>query len=138
MTTPEQSMEALRRAIADMPHRIAEVTERVNAISTATVTGQDESGSVTVTASGQGQIISVRVEHRALREWDASVVAARVTTAVNAALTRAEVALEEAAADPDTHGGIGMDDSFRAFAQRMEATLDRLERLNHDIDRLLD
>lgn len=136
MTSSERAMADLEAAITAYPHRLAEVTERVTAAGAATVTGEDESGLVTVTASGAGQILSVRVSPRALREHDAATVAAHVARAVNAALARAETSLTDAAGtagdDPDEARGM------RAFEQRMDAAIDRLDELDRTIDRLID
>ena len=136
MTDAERAMAGLERAIADYPRQLAEATDRVAAAGAATVTGQDEGGLVTVTASGAGEIQAVRVSHRALRDLDARALAGRVTAAVNAALARAEAAVTEAAGragdDPDE------DRRFRSFEHRMDDAIDRLDRLDRSLDRLLD
>jgi DNA-binding protein YbaB len=137
VTGPEQAMDDLRRAVADHPRLLAELTERAGAAAAATVTGEDESGLVTVTASGQGQILSVRVNDRALREWEAHQLAARVTTAVNVALSRAEAALHEATAGAVVDNEAATTAHLHAFEQRMDAAIDRLDRLGRDLHRLL-
>ncbi|SNY67507.1 YbaB/EbfC family nucleoid-associated protein [Paractinoplanes atraurantiacus] len=136
MSDAERSLAALEQAIADYPRQLAETTERVDAAASATVTGQDEGGLVTVTASGAGHILAVRVSPRALRDLDARTVAARVAAAANAALARAEQSLAEAAG----HAPADLDEErkMRAFEQRMDATMDRLDRLDRSLDRLLD
>ena len=136
MTGADQPMEALDRAIADYPRRLAEATARVTAAGEATFTGQDEGALVTVTVSGGGEILTVRATHRALRDNTASELAGRVTAAANAALAKAEAALAgaagQASADADE------EQRFRRFEQRMDATLDKLDRLDKALDRLLD
>jgi DNA-binding protein YbaB len=137
MTGFEWAMDDLRRTVDDYPRRLAEATERAGAAAAATVTGEDESGLVTVTASGQGRILSVRVNGRALREDDSHRLAVRVTTAVNEALSRAEAALSGATGpvldnEPETTAHL------HAFEQRMDAAMDRIDRLSRDLDRLLD
>lgn len=136
MTGADRATAGPEQSIAAYPHRLAEATERVTAAAVATVTGADEAGLVTVTASGAGEILDVRVHPRALRELDARALATRVTTAVNAALARAEALLAEAA------GAAGADADEqrrpRAFDQRMDDTMDRLAELDRALDRLID
>ncbi|MBA3916350.1 MAG: YbaB/EbfC family nucleoid-associated protein, partial [Acidobacteriales bacterium] len=124
MTDAERSMAALEQAIADYPRRLADVTDRVAAAEAATFIGPDPGGLVTVTASGAGKILSVRVSQRALRDLDARALAVRLTTAVNAALAQAEASVVEATGDAAADAG--EDQRFRAFEQRMDATMDRL------------
>lgn len=132
MTDPSRSMDDLRRVIDDHPRRLAEMTERAHAAAAATIITRDESGQVTVTASGRGDILSVRVTGHALHGGDPHTLAARITTAVNAALSQAEATLAEATSGalPDT----GTDTAARldAFEQRIDAAIDRLDRLLDD------
>ena len=88
------------------------------------------------TASGAGEILSVRVSPRALRELEAGALAVRLIEAANAALARAEAALAEATGH--TAADLDEDRRLRAFEQRMDDTLDRLDRLDRSLDRLLD
>ncbi|HWS33385.1 MAG TPA: YbaB/EbfC family nucleoid-associated protein [Actinoplanes sp.] len=131
MTNPDQSMDDLRRAIDDYPRRLAETTARAHAAARATVTARDESGQVTVTASGQGDILSVRVTGHALHDGDPHTLATRITTTVNAALSQAEATLAEATTGTlpdDTETTARLD----AFEQRIDAAINRLDRLLDD------
>jgi DNA-binding protein YbaB len=136
MTDPDQVMAALDRALAEYPRRVAELTERLAAVAAATISGADEGGLVTVTASGAGEIRSVRVSLRALRDLDPGTLANRVADATNQALTRAEESLAEvtgAAATPDPE----VADRLAAFERRMDGLLERLDRVDRDVDRQL-
>lgn len=136
MTDLDQAMAALDRALAEYPRKVAELTERIAAAASATVTGDDEGGLVTVTATGGGEIRSVRVSLRALRDMDAGTLARRVADAANSALARADESIAEvtgsAAPDPEVA------DRLAAFERRMDGLLDRLDRTDRDLDRLLD
>jgi len=140
MTSADESMAALDRAIAGYPHRLAEVSERVAAAGSATFTGQDEGGLVTVTVSGAGAVLSVRAGDRALRDLTGRELGERVATAVNLALGQAEAAVA-AAAEQTGAARPGAEDEalrLREFEQRMDATLDQLDRLDRALDRLID
>jgi len=136
VTDPDQALAALDRALAEYPRRVAELTERVAAAAAATVEGADEGGLVTVTATGGGEIRSVRVSLRALRDMDAGTLARRVADAANTALARADESIAEvtgsAAPDPDVA------DRLAAFDRRMDGLLERLDRVDRDLDRQLD
>lgn len=141
MTDPDQAMAALDRALADYPRRVAELTERIAAAAAATVTGEDEGGLVTVTAAGGGEIRSVRVSLRALRDMDAGTLARRVADAANSALARADESIAEvtgSAAPTESSKSAEVADRLAAFERRMDGLLDRLDRTDHDLDRLLD
>ncbi len=132
MTGPEQALGGLERVLADYPRRVAEVQDRVAAAAAAEVSGQDEGGLVRVTANGKGEITSVRVAERALRDLDVSSLAARITRAVNAALAAAEAALTDAA-----HPPAQADDTAYAmtrFDNSMDDLLDRLTRIDRDLE----
>jgi DNA-binding protein YbaB len=136
VTDPDQALTALDRALAEYPRRVAELTDRLSAAAAATVSGTDEGGLVTVTASGAGEIQSVRVSLRALRDLDAGTLANRLADAANEALTRAEEGLAEAtgaAATPDPE----VADRLAAFERRMDGLLERLDRVDRDLYRQL-
>ncbi|MEU8662850.1 YbaB/EbfC family nucleoid-associated protein [Actinoplanes philippinensis] len=135
MTDP---LDALHRALDDYPRQLAEATDRAAAAAATTITTRDESGQVTVTASGNGDIQGVRVTARALHQWDPHQLAAALTTAVNAALARAEATLEEATTTLSTDAEARAEARLRSFEQKMDATLDRLDHLTRNLDRLLD
>ncbi|WP_433795909.1 YbaB/EbfC family nucleoid-associated protein [Actinoplanes sp. CA-252034] len=135
MTDP---MDALHRAITDYPRLLAAASERAATAAAATITARDESGAVTVTASGAGDILAVRVTARSLQDWDAHQLAAAVTTAVNEALSRAEASLAQATTVTTADTERRVEGQLQAFEQKMDATLDRLDQLTRDLDRLLD
>ena len=136
MTRPEHAMSALQHALADYPRRMADLTARAAVASTATVVGEDEGGLVTVTATGAGEILSVRVTVRALRELDPQRLAQRVTTAANVALARAEATLNGAAGVPAVPDDTA--EQLAEFEGRMDESLDRLNDLDRRLDRLID
>lgn len=132
MTGPEESLGALQRTLAELPRQMAEIRERVSAAAAAEVTGADPGGLVTVTASGAGEITSVRVSERARRDLDPAGVAERVVAAVNAALAQAEASLTDAAGS--TSGVDGTAAKLAAFEDRMDDILDRLTRIDRDLE----
>jgi DNA-binding protein YbaB len=136
VSSSERAMADLEQAIAALPDRLADATAHVTAAGAATITGADESGSVTVTALGTGQILSVRVSPRALRELDARALASQVHAAINAVLAKAEAALTEAAGA--TGEGLEEQRRFQEFEQRMDRAMDSLDELERAIDRLAD
>lgn len=132
MTSPDESLGRLERVLADYPQRAADLQARVAAAAASEVAGEDLGGLVRVTATGKGEILSVRVTERALRDMDATSLAARVVEAANEALARAESALTDAA-----HTGREADDTAYAmarFSDRMDDLLDRLSRLDRDLE----
>jgi DNA-binding protein YbaB len=116
----------------DFAEQVAEVRSRVAAAAAAEVSGEDLGGLVRVTATGKGDIVSVRVTERALDDLDARSLAERITEAANAALAKAEATLTEAArTNPEA------DDTAYAmarFTDRMDDLLDRLTRLDRDLE----
>jgi DNA-binding protein YbaB len=136
VTSPDEALGRLERVLADYPRRAAEVRSRVAAAAATEVSGEDLGGLVRVTASGKGEITSVRVSERALRDLDATSLAARITEAANAALAGADAALTDAARPPQE-----TDDTAYAmvrFSERMDDLLDRLARLDRDLEDRLD
>jgi DNA-binding protein YbaB len=137
VTSPDEALGRLERVLNDFPHRLAEARDRVAAAAASEVAGEDLGGLVRVTATGKGEIRSVRVTERALRDLDPAELAGRITEAVNAALARAEATLTDAA-----HEGREADDTaytMARFEERMDDMLDRLSRLDRDLeDRLSD
>jgi DNA-binding protein YbaB len=133
MPVPEQAMAELERAISDYPQHVADLSDRVTEAAGQTVTGEDPGGLVTVTATGSGQIRSVRLTLRALRDLDDRRLADCVVDAANEALARAEALLDEA-----TGGQPGPDDidaRLAAFENRMDDTLYELDRIDRMLDR---
>lgn len=137
MTSPDEALGRLERVLNDFPQRLAEARDRVAAAAAAEVAGEDVGGLVRVTATGKGDITSVRVTERALRDLDSAALADRIAEAVNAALARAEATLADAAYERRE-----ADDTAYAmarFEERMDDMLDRLSRLDRDLeDRLSD
>jgi DNA-binding protein YbaB len=137
VTSPDEALGRLERVLNDFPQRLAEARDRVAAAAAAEVAGEDVGGLVRVTATGKGDITAVRVTERALRDLDSAALADRIAEAVNAALARAEATLADAAYER-RHA----DDTAYAmarFEERMDDMLDRLSRLDRDLeDRLSD
>jgi DNA-binding protein YbaB len=137
VTSPDEALGRLERVLNDFPQRLAEARDRVAAAAAAEVAGEDVGGLVRVTATGKGDITSVRVTERALRDLDSAALADRIAEAVNAALARAEATLADAAYERRE-----ADDTAYAmarFEERMDDMLDRLSRLDRDLeDRLSD
>jgi DNA-binding protein YbaB len=132
VTGPDEALGRLERVLADYPDRLAEVRAQVGAAAAAEVSGADVGGLVRVTATGTGDITSVRVTERAVRDLDATSLAARITEAANAALAAAEAALTDAARTPQQ-----ADDTTYAvarFQDQMDDLLDRLVRLDRDLE----
>jgi DNA-binding protein YbaB len=132
VTGPDDALGRLQRVLDDYPHRAAEVRSRVAAAAATEVSGQDLGGLVRVTVTGHGEIKSVRVTERGLRDLEPASLAARITEAANAALAAAEQALTDAAQAPregdDTAYAMGR------FSDRMDDLLDRLVRLDRDLE----
>lgn len=132
MTSPDEALGRLERVLNDFPQRLAEARTRVAEAAASEVAGEDPGGLVRVTATGKGEITSVRVTERALRDLDQASLAGRITEAVNAALARGEAALADAA-----HERREADDTAYAmarFEERMDDMLDRLSRLDRDLE----
>ena len=132
MTDPDESLGRAQRLAADFPAQVAEVRARVEAAAAAEVSGEDLGGLVKVTANGKGDILAVRVAERALDDLDARSLAERITEAVNVALAKAETAVSDAA-----RTGRPADDtaySMARFSDRMDDLLDRLTRLDRDLE----
>lgn len=132
MTNPDEALGRVQRVVADYPQQVAEARSRVAAAAAAEVAGEDLGGLVRVTATGKGDIIAVRVTGRALRDLDARALAERITEAANAALARAEAMLTDAArtsreADDTAY-------AMARFTDRMDDLLDRLTRLDRDLE----
>jgi DNA-binding protein YbaB len=132
VTNPDEALGRVQRVVADYPQQVAEARSRVAAAAAAEVAGEDLGGLVRVTATGKGDIIAVRVTGRALRDLDARALAERITEAANAALARAEAMLTDAArtsreADDTAY-------AMARFTDRMDDLLDRLTRLDRDLE----
>jgi DNA-binding protein YbaB len=132
VTSPDEALGRLERVHNDFPQRLAEARTRVAEAAASEVAGEDAGGLVRVTATGKGEITSVRVTERALRDLDQASLAGRITEAVNAALARGEATLADAA-----HERREADDTAYAmarFEERMDDMLDRLSRLDRDLE----
>jgi DNA-binding protein YbaB len=132
VTSPDETLGRLERILDDYPRRVAELQSRIAAAAATEASGEDLGGLVRVTVTGQGVITSVRVTERALRDMDATSLAERITEAANAALAKAEAALAEAA-----HTSRESDDTAYAmarFSDRMDDLLDRLSRVDRDLE----
>jgi DNA-binding protein YbaB len=137
VTSPDEALGRLERVLNDFPQRLAEARDRVAAAAAAEVAGEDAGGLVRVTATGKGDITSVRVTERALRDLDSAALADRIAEAVNAALARAEATLADAAYERREADDTGY--AMARFEERMDDMLDRLSRLDRDLeDRLSD
>jgi DNA-binding protein YbaB len=132
VTGPEESLGALERTLAELPRQMAEIRERVSAAAAAEVSGSDLGDLVTVTASGAGEITSVRVSDRARRDLGPAGVAERVVAAVNDALAQAEASLTDAAGP--LSGGDDAAARLAAFEDKMDDILDRLTRIDRDLE----
>jgi DNA-binding protein YbaB len=133
--SPDEQMEKLQRTIDGLPGRVEELTERVTRAAAQTVTGEDPSGQVVATATGRGEIQSVRVTHRALRESDNRTLGGQVMAAVNVALDRADGLLADLRADTRDSD---VDDAMRGYERRMDDLLDKLDDISRSLDRLDD
>ena len=132
MTDPDESLGRAQRVLADYPEQVAEARSRVAAAAAAEVSGEDLGGLVRVTATGKGDIVSIRVAERALDDLDARSLADRITEAANAALAKAEATLADAArtnreADDTAY-------AMARFTDHMDDLLDRLSRLDRDLE----
>jgi DNA-binding protein YbaB len=132
---PDDQMDRLQHTIEDLPRQVTELTERVNRAAAQTVTGEDASGQVVATVTGRGEIQSVRVSLRALRESDNRTLGRQVLAAVNAGLDRADALLADIRPDsPESD----VDDAMRRYEQRMDDLLYRLDDISRSLDRLDD
>lgn len=132
MTGPDEAMGSLERVLAEYPDRVAEVQARVAAAAVAEVSGQDVGGLVRVTATGRGELTSVKVSERVLRDLDASSLAERIMEAVNAALAAAEAALADAGHMSRQAGDTA--DAMTSFETSMDHLLDRLVRIDRELE----
>jgi DNA-binding protein YbaB len=133
MPEPQERMAELERMIGDYPYRVADLSSRLAGVAERTVTGQDAGGLVTVTVTGGGRVLSVRVSVRALRDLDDRRLADCVRDAANDALARAEAMLAEAAGEPDIDD---VDRRLAAFESRMDDMLYEMDRMDRMLDRI--
>jgi DNA-binding protein YbaB len=133
--SPDDQMDRLRRTIDELPRHVAELTEQVTRAAAQTVTGEDASGQVVATVTGRGEIQSVRVTHRALRESDNRTLGGQVMAAVNVGLDRADALLADLRpATPESD----VEDAMRRYEQRMDDLLYRLDDISRSLDRFDD
>jgi DNA-binding protein YbaB len=130
-------MDRLYRAIEDYPRRVAELSAEVAQAARRTVTGEAGDGQVTVTLTAAGEIQSVQVSRRALRDVDNHTLAEQMVTAINAGLDAADAALGVHDAD-DAAANAEQDEVFNHFERRMDDLLYRLETVDRALDRLDD
>jgi DNA-binding protein YbaB len=138
MTMPsrDERMEQLQRAITEYPSRITEISQRIAAVASRTVTGERGNGQVVVTVTGHGQVQTVRVTHRALRELDNHTLADRMKAAINEGLDRADALLAEATGGHEVSAAA--DEAVARYERRMDELLDELDVIDRRLDRLDD
>lgn len=134
MRDPEAALAELRATMRAYPDQLAAATMRAESMRAATVTGVSSGETVTVTATGQGQIVAVRFSAVALRKLDNYTLGEHIAEALNAALEAAE-RLQKGAEDttPNELEAV-LDEAEIAFTRRMDGLLAKLD----DIDRSLD
>ncbi|HEX6499541.1 MAG TPA: YbaB/EbfC family nucleoid-associated protein [Micromonosporaceae bacterium] len=129
----DDPMRRLRDAIANFPQQVAEAAERARELSRQTVTARSANGAVEVVANGSGEIVSVGILADR-REVDSRTLSESVVDAANAALD--EVDRMRAAVLPDRAAvRASLAEAERAFNQRMDDLLSRLDGLARDLDR---
>jgi DNA-binding protein YbaB len=134
MLDPEAALAKLRATMRAYPDELAAATMRAQSLRDATVTGVSSAETVTVTATGQGQIVAVRFSALALRQIDNHTLGEHIAEALNAALEAAE-RLEQG--DEDTSPNdleAALDEAQIAFNRSMDGLFAKLE----DIERSLD
>jgi DNA-binding protein YbaB len=130
---PQESMDRLLQAIEDYPRRVAELSAQVAEAATRTVTGEAGDGQVVATLTAGGEIQSVRVTERALRNVDNRTLADLVTTAVNAGLDAADAAL--AVRVDDGGADAAQEQALAQYERQMDDLLGRLEAIDRGLDR---
>jgi DNA-binding protein YbaB len=109
----------------------AAARENAERIAAEHVTTTAADGSISVTATGAGAILEVRVHPLALRQLDNITLAERVQEVANAALEQAEALRPSSATSPLD----GIDAKLAMFEHRMDGLLERLDRIARDLDR---
>jgi DNA-binding protein YbaB len=137
VTTPsrDERMDELQRAIAEYPSRITEISQRIAAAASQTVTATSGNGQVVVAVIGDGQVRSVRVTHRALRELDNHTLAEQVKAAVNDGLDRADALVADARGGHETSAA---EEAVARYERRMDEMLYELDVIDRRLDRLDD
>jgi DNA-binding protein YbaB len=137
VTTPsrDERMDELQRAIAEYPSRITEISQRIAAAASQTVTATSGNGQVVVAVIGDGQVRSVRVTHRALRELDNHTLAEQVKAAVNDGLDRADALVADARGGHETSAA---EEAVARYERRMDEMLYELDVIDRRLDRFDD
>jgi DNA-binding protein YbaB len=138
VTTPwrDERMDELQHAIAEYPSRITEISERIAAAASQTVTAVGGNGQVVVAVTGDGQVRSVRVTHRALRELDDHTLAEQVKAAVNEGLDRADALVADARGGHEASAAA--EEAVARYERRMDEMLYELDVIDRRLDRLDD
>jgi DNA-binding protein YbaB len=109
----------------------AAAREDVQRIAAEQVTATAADGSVSVVATGAGAVLEVRVRPLAVRQLDNITLGERVQEAANSALDQVEALRPRSSGAPLD----GIDAKLELFEHRMDALLDRLDRIARDLDR---
>jgi DNA-binding protein YbaB len=133
MPDPDEGMDRLYWAIEEYPHRAGELRAQVAQAMGSRVTGTAGDGKVVVTLSVGGEVQSVRVGERALRDVDNHTLADLVRTAVNDALDAADAAV---ALPGEDDLDARQEQTMAEFERRMDGLLDRLDAVDRGLDRL--
>jgi DNA-binding protein YbaB len=134
MRDPEAALAELRATMRAFPDQLAAATTRAQSLRDATVTGVSSAETVTVTATGQGQIVAVRFSAVALRRLDSQTLGEHIAEALNAAFEAAE-RLEQGDEGPPVSALEGtLDEASDAFTRQMDGLLAKLD----DVERSLD
>lgn len=92
MKNPLGNMANLMKQAQQMQAQMAKLQEEA---ATKTVTGSAGGGMVTVTANGALEVVSVRIDHEALKDADAEMLQDVVLAATNEALKNARQLMAE-------------------------------------------
>lgn len=122
----------LAKAIESYPERLGAATARIAEAATQTVVGTcADDGRISVTVTGAGQVVDVRVTLEAMREVDRVTLGGYLVEATNRALDQADELLASAA---ESAGAGDIDAVMDRFARRMDALLVDLERISSNLD----
>jgi DNA-binding protein YbaB len=134
MRDPEAALAELRATMRAYPDQLAAATTRAQSLRDATVTGVSSAETVTVTATGQGQIVAVRFSSLALRRLDNHTLGEHIAEALNAAFQAAERLQQGDEGTPLNDLEDTLDEAQVAFTRQMDGLLAKLD----DIERSLD
>lgn len=134
MPDPEAALAELRATMRAYPDKLAAATTLAQSMRDAMVTGVSSAATVTVTATGEGQIVDVRFSKLALRRLDNYTLGEHIAEALNAALEAAERLQKGDEENTPDELEATIDEAQLAFTRRMDGLLAKLE----DIERSLD